>query len=124
MKRLFSRKHLALWMLAAAALVLVIALVVASPWASKSPDSLEKVQQKSGVSSKTTTSLLKDYQVPGVAGKQTSTRLSAVLGVFITLAVVLALGSMASWLGRRQSGAAALTPATAPADGRGPSDEA
>ena len=124
MKTLFSKKHLALWMLAAAALTVVIALVVASPWASKSPDSLEKVTEKTGVANRSTAAPLKEYQVPGVAGKQASTRVSALLGVFITLAVALAIGALASWLGRRHGGANTLTPATAPADGRGPSDEA
>jgi cobalt/nickel transport protein len=91
-------------------LALVVILVLAvfvSPWASSSPDGLEKKAEEKGFLDKAeetepvwTRSPVPDYAVPGVENDRVATGLSGLVGVFITLAAALVIGLAAWGLGR------------------------
>ena len=91
-------------------LALVVALLLAifvSPWASSSPDGLEKKAEDKGFLEKAeetepvwTRSPIPDYAVPGIENERVATGLSGLLGVLITLAAALVVGLLAWGLGR------------------------
>ncbi|MHB8894075.1 MAG: PDGLE domain-containing protein [Candidatus Geothermincolia bacterium] len=92
-----------IFLCAALALAIVLALFV-SPFASKSPDGLDKTAKDRGFSQKAEDSKngspLADYAVPGVDNGRTSTGLSGLLGVLITLGVALLVSAGVYGLGR------------------------
>jgi len=107
LKVLFGRYNRNLWIFFAAAVVVVVVLAVfVSPYASSSPDGLEKVAQDKGFAGKGEGdpawkhSPLPDYSVKGVGNEKASTGLSGLIGVLITLAVATALGLLVYLLAR------------------------
>jgi hypothetical protein len=105
MRRAFSRRYLAAWALAAVACG-VLLLVFASPWASKSPDGVEKVARDSGLkTSDNAAAPAGGYKLGGVKSKATSRRLSALIGVAVTLVAAIGVGLLMTGLGKRRKGA-------------------
>ena len=104
MKRLFAGRKTGLWLLVALGLAITVILVFAAPWASKSPDSIEKFAMDKGLSSKTANGAapVKDYKVPGVTSESASTRVAGIIGVAATLLAVLAISFVALRLGKRK----------------------
>ncbi len=99
-QKLRQKKNAGVWIfLGAALLVAILAAVFLAPWASSSPDGLEKVAEQKGFGSKAQEGKAPaaDYQLPGVRNEKASTGLSGLLGVLITLAVALALGALLYW---------------------------
>jgi ABC-type Fe3+ transport system permease subunit len=126
MRRYLSKKHAGVWALLGAGLMITLVLVVLSPWASTSPDGLEKVARDKGFESKAVPgeAPMKDYRLPGVNSEATSTRISGAVGAVITLVVALAIGFAAVWLGKRKR-SALMSPAPAGRDPeKGGPDEA
>jgi cobalt/nickel transport protein len=104
MRRAFSRRYLAAWALAAVACG-VLLLVFASPWASKSPDGVEKVAQDSGLkTSDNAAAPAGGYKVSGVKSEATSRRLSALIGVAVTLVAAIGVGLLMTTMGKRRKG--------------------
>jgi cobalt/nickel transport protein len=125
MKRCFTRRYAPVWLLAFVGLGLTLLLVFLSPWASKSPDSVEKFVKDNRLESKAVTNQapVKDYKLAGVS-ESTSTRISGALGVVVTLLLALAIGVAAVRLGKRRR-SAVVGPAPAGQDhDRGGPDEA
>src|SRR5450759_2729164 len=118
LNKLFSRRQIGLWIFLGVALVIVILLAVfISPWASSSPDGLEKVAEEKGFSNKTETdkpawehSPMKDYAIPGIKSENTSTGIVGLIGVVITLGLMLAVAMLAVGLGRLKRRKATVTP--------------
>jgi hypothetical protein len=88
-------------------MVAVILGVFISPFASKSPDGLDKTAKEKGFAKKAeetkpawTHSPMADYAIPGIKNEKASTGLSGFLGVLITLAVAVALGILVYGMGR------------------------
>jgi cobalt/nickel transport protein len=108
LRKLFSRKSAGLWtFLGIAAVAVILLAVFISPWASSSPDGLEKVAEEKGFSGKAQTdepawehSPMKDYAVPGINSEKASTGISGLIGVIITLVVMSAVAVLAVALGR------------------------
>jgi cobalt/nickel transport protein len=102
------KRNKRLWIFAGAALALAIVLgVVVSPFASKSPDGLDKTANEKGFAKKAeearpawTHSPMADYAVPGVKNEKASTSLSGLFGVLITLAAALVIGLAVYGAGR------------------------
>lgn len=102
------KKNVSLWVFLGAALAVVIVLAVfLSPFASSSPDGLEKVAEDKGFMKAAedarpawSHSPLPDYQVTAVKSEKVSTGLSGLFGILITLAVALLAGSLAYGIGR------------------------
>ncbi|MFH1149288.1 MAG: PDGLE domain-containing protein [Actinomycetota bacterium] len=104
---LFSRKQVGLWVFIGAALVVAVGLAVfASPFASRSPDGLERTVEQEGLEERGREgeSPLADYAVPGVRDEGTSTGLAGLIGVLVTLALALAAGALLYLVARRRSG--------------------
>lgn len=107
-----------LWVFVGAAVVVAVLLAVfISPFASSSPDGLEKVAEDKEFLKKAeenkpawTHSPLPDYQVTAVKNEKVSTGISGFLGVLITLAVALALGVVVYRVGRWRSKGATEPP--------------
>ena len=83
------------FVLAGIAVALVLAFL-ASPYASSSPDGLEKVASDKGIEATVTDhaladSPLADYAVQGVEHSSLSTGLSGLVGVAVTFAIVMGL---------------------------------
>lgn len=101
------RDNRGLWIFVGVALTAAILLgVFVSPWASSSPDGLEKVAEDKGFIKKAegekpawTHSPMKDYAFPGVKSEKVSTGISGLVGVLITVAVAVAVALLASGLG-------------------------
>jgi len=105
MRRAFSRRYLAAWALAAVACALLL-LVFLSPWAAKSPDPVQKLAQDSGLKTGANGAApAKDYKVGGVKSPATSRRLSALIGVAVTLVAAIGVGLLMTSLGKRGKGA-------------------
>lgn len=102
------QRNKGLWIFFCFSLVVAIILgVFISPFASKSPDGLEKTAQEKGFVKKAeetkplwSHSPVKDYAIPGVKSEKASTGLSGLIGVLVTLAVALVIGFLVYWLGR------------------------
>ena len=102
------RENKGLWILVGVGLVVALLLgVFVAPWASSSPDGLEKVAEDKGFLKKAeeekptwTHSPMKDYAFPGVKSEKASTGISGLLGVLITLAAAVAVGLLALGLSR------------------------
>jgi len=101
MKRLFAGRKTGLWLLVALGLAITVLLVFAAPWASKSPDSIEKFARDKGISG-SSAAPVKDYKVPGVTSESASTRVAGIIGVAATLLAVLAISFVALRLGKRK----------------------
>ena len=89
----------------AAGYVIAIALVMLAPFASGSPDGLERVAEDSGFMSAALSapySIISDYQLPGVQNEAVATALAGVVGV---TAVYLLVAGCAYLLHRRRTGA-------------------
>jgi cobalt/nickel transport protein len=118
-KNLFARKHVGLWAFVGVALAVAVLLAVfVSPWASSSPDGLEKVAGDKGFLNKAgekdqawKNSPMKGYAVPGVKSEKTSTAVSGLVGVAITVVAMLAVAMLAVGLGRLKSRKAMVPPA-------------
>lgn len=89
-----------------------------SPWASSSPDGLEKMAGDKGFLKKAEEnepawkdSPMKDYAVPGVKSEKTSTAVSGLVGVVITVIVTLAVAMLARRLGRLKRRKVTVPPA-------------
>ncbi len=95
------------WALALAGLVVALALaLLGSPFASGSPDGLERVAQDQGFADRAddhalSDSPVADYQVDGVHDERLSTGLSGVLGVALAFGLGLGLFGLLRLLGRR-----------------------
>lgn len=109
LKESFSRNR-GLWIFAGAGLLVAVLLAVfVSPWASSSPDGLEKVARDKGFAKKAEDtqpawkhSPLKDYSVSGVRNEKASTGISGLLGVLITVSFAVLVGLFAWGLGVRK----------------------
>ena len=107
-KKSSLKKNAPLWIFAGAALVVAILLAVfLSPFASSSPDGLEKVAEDKGfiraaeeTEPSWTHSPLPDYQVTAIRNERVSTGVSGLVGVLITVAVGVLVGLLALGLGR------------------------
>ncbi len=107
-KKLFNRKSAGLWIFVGAGLIVAVLLAVfASPWASSSPDGLDKTAEEKGFVEKAEQkepawkhSPVPGYAMPGVKNEKVATGLSGLVGVLITLAVAVAVGLLAYGLGR------------------------
>ncbi len=107
-KKLFSRKSLGLWIFLGVALAVTVGLAVfVSPWASSSPDGLEKVAEEKGFSGAAedaepawSGSPVPDYAVRGVENERVATGLSGLIGVAVTVAAAVGLGLLAFVLNR------------------------
>ena len=89
----------------AAGYVIAIALVMLAPFASGSPDGLERVAEDSGFMSAALSapySIISDYQLPGVQNEAVATALAGVVGVTV---VYLMVAGCAYLLHRRRAGA-------------------
>ena len=89
----------------AAGYVIAIALVLLAPFASTSPDGLERVAEDSGFMSAAVSapySITSDYQLPGVQNEAVATALAGVVGVTV---VYLLVAGCAYLLHRRRTGA-------------------
>lgn len=98
------KKNKGLWIFVGAGLALAVILgLVVSPFASKSPDGLDKTAEQKGFVNKAAppaNSPLKDYAVPGVSNEKASTGLSGLIGVLITAAAAALLGLAVYGIGR------------------------
>ena len=112
-KKLFSKKNASLWaFFGLALLVCVLLAVFISPFASKSPDGLDKFAETHRESPGFVKAEeykpvyngapLPDYSVRGVQNEKVSTGLSGLLGVIITVAVGTVLAFLIALLGSRQ----------------------
>lgn len=103
-----GKKKLGLWIFVGSALVVALILgVFVSPFASSSPDGLEKVAEDKGFLEKAEEtepawehSPIPDYAVPGVKNERTATGLSGLIGVLLTAAVAAGLGLAVYGLGK------------------------
>lgn len=89
----------------AAGYVIAIALVMLAPFASGSPDGLERVAKDSGFMSAALSApyaIISDYQLPGVQNEAVATALAGVVGVTV---VYLLVAGCAYLLHRRRTGA-------------------
>ena len=89
----------------AAGCVIAIALVMLAPFASGSPDGLERVAEDSGFMSAALSApyaIISDYQLPGVQNEAVATALAGVVGVTV---VYLLVAGCAYLLHRRRTGA-------------------
>ncbi len=110
---------MSLWVFVGAGLAVAVLLAVfVSPWASSSPDGLEKVAGDKGFLQKSEEkapawkgSPMKNYAVPGVKSEKTSTAVSGLVGVVITAAVMLAMAMLGIGLGRLKRRKATVQPA-------------
>jgi cobalt/nickel transport protein len=110
-RKLFSRKSAGLLIFLGIALAVTVVLaVIVSPWASSSPDGLEKVAEEKGFSEAAETreptwkdSPVPDYAVKGVQNERVATGLSGLIGVLVTIAAAVAVGLLAWGLGRLHS---------------------
>lgn len=102
------KRNKAIWIFVGAALVVAILIgTLASPFASKSPDGLDKTAEDKGFIKKAdeakpawSHSPMKDYAIPGVKNEKASTGLSGLIGVLITLVVAAVVGLLVYGLGR------------------------
>jgi hypothetical protein len=110
------KKNKGLWIFVGAALVVAVILgLFVSPFASKSPDGLDKTAEEKGFANKAQPSAhspMKDYAVPGVANHKASTGLSGLIGVLITAAAAALLALAVYGIGRLGHGK--KTPAQGP----------
>ena len=98
-----------LWIFVAAAMILAVLLAVfISPYASSSPDGLERVAEDKGfldVAEETqpawTHSIMPDYQIKAVKSEKVSTGISGLIGVLITLAVAVLIGLVVYFIARK-----------------------
>jgi cobalt/nickel transport protein len=74
--------------------IILISLAVLIPFASSSPDGLEKVAENLGVeeTEPVTQGVMPDYAVPIVEHEYSSTLIAGVIGVFLVLGAGLLLG--------------------------------
>lgn len=89
----------------AAGYVIAIALVMLAPFASGSPDGLERVAEDSGFMSAAIGapySIISDYQLPGVQNEAVATALAGVVGVTVVYLLVVGCAYL---LHRRRAGA-------------------
>lgn len=89
----------------AAGYVIAIALVMLAPFASASPDGLERVAEDSGFMSAAVSapySIIGDYQLPGVQNEAVATALAGVVGVTVVYLLVMGCAYL---LHRRRTGA-------------------
>jgi cobalt/nickel transport protein len=101
-------KNKGLWAFVGVALTVALILgVFISPFASKSPDGLDKTAEDKGFVKKAEEakpawehSPMKDYAVPGIKNEKTSTGISGLIGVLITVAVAIVFGLLIYLLGR------------------------
>lgn len=107
------------WAFATGALVVAAALAVfVSPFASSSPDGLERVAADEGFEAAAAEepvwglSPLFDYQMPGIGDERVATAVAGLIGVIVLFGLILLLGRA---LGRRGASAAAR-----PAEAREP----
>jgi len=101
------KRNKGLWAFVGFALMVVVILAVfVSPFASKSPDGLDKTAEKKGFVNKAEEtkpawehSPMKDYAVPGIKNEKASTGISGLVGVLITVAVAIVIGLLIYGLG-------------------------
>ena len=89
----------------AAGYVIAIALVMLAPFASGSPDGLERVAEDSGFMSAALSApyaIISDYQLPGVQNEAVATALAGVVGVTVVYLMVMGCAYL---LHRRRAGA-------------------
>jgi cobalt/nickel transport protein len=89
-----SKQYIFLWVMAA----LILAFFI-SPFASSSPDGLEKVAENKGFLEKgevspVLTGLIPDYVCPGVDNERLATGIAGVLGTLIVFGLSLGLGAV------------------------------
>jgi cobalt/nickel transport protein len=102
------QRNKGLWVFVGAALIVAVILgVFVSPFASKSPDGLDKTAKEKGFVNKAEEakpawdhSPMKDYTVPGIKNEKASTGISGLMGVLITVSVAIVIGLLVYGLGR------------------------
>lgn len=95
------------WLMGFAAALIVAAF--ASPFASSSPDGLEKVAEDKGFLEKGTSyisSPIPDYTMPGISHAGVATAAAGVIGTIITFGVMYGLSKIVV-VGRKKSGESA-----------------
>lgn len=108
-------RNTGLWLFIGAGLLVAILLgVFVSPWASSSPDGLDKTAEEKGFVEKAEDtepawkhSPMADYAMPGVKNDKVSTGISGLVGVLITAAIMVALALLVggySLLRKRKQG--------------------
>lgn len=124
------RSTIAAFVAAGLGVALLLALLI-SPFASSSPDGLERVAADEGLDTEVEPhaledSPLADYGVEGVADERLGTGLSGVIGVVLTFVIAAALFALVRWLrpgadaaGAERSAAASATASVDP-DGAPP----
>jgi hypothetical protein len=103
----FSRNK-GLWAFVGVALMVALILgIFVSPFASKSPDGLDKTAEDKGFVEKAEDakpawehSPMKDYAIPGIENEKASTGISGLVGVLITVVVAIVVGLLLYGLGR------------------------
>ena len=95
-----------LWIFLGVALAVVVVLAVfVAPWASSSPDGLEKIAKEKGFMNKAEEQKpawgltpMKGYAVPGIKNEKASTGIAGLTGVLVTAALVMGLALLVSRL--------------------------
>ncbi|MBN2169437.1 MAG: PDGLE domain-containing protein [Actinobacteria bacterium] len=98
----------ALWVFIGIALIVCAVLAVfVSPWASSSPDGLEKVAEDKGfieAAEEADTawdhSPVPDYAVPGVTNEKAATGLAGFVGILLTIVIMLGVSFLVIGLGK------------------------
>jgi cobalt/nickel transport protein len=85
------------WVLIFGLLISLALAIFVSPFASQSPDGLEKVAEDKGFISKSEGkeiihSLFPDYTIPGIKQEKLSTSFAGAIGVIITFSIALIIG--------------------------------
>ncbi len=109
-------RRLSVTVFTALALALAVGLAVAvSPYASASPDGLEKVAEKNGfleegmLAPLQNDSPIPDYAFPGIEDERIATGMAGFAGTLLVFGIALAIG----WLFRRRHSSGAAAPAGA-----------
>lgn len=85
---------------------IALAITLFSPWASSSPDGLERVAEDKGFIDEAegpSYEIIPDYTFPGVENERLATVLSGIAGVLIVVAIVFGLGILLQSLARSRA---------------------
>lgn len=99
-------------LLIVAGLAIGLGITLFSPWASGSPDGLERVAEDEGFAEEgkdPTYQVIADYVLPGVENERLSTVLAGMVGVVMVMAVSLGAGAVLYAVARRRESGASAT---------------
>ena len=89
---------------------IALAITLFSPWASSSPDGLEKVAEEEGFLEEAegpSYEVIPDYQFPGVENERVATVLAGIAGVLMVAALTFGVGILLQSLARSRAQRAA-----------------